>query len=225
MKYFIANWKSNKSRAEVTRWLTDWRQTQIAERTSAIILCPAYPALELVAVGISEYSQAKQIYLGVQDISAYPAGSYTGAVSDHNLEGLEVKYAIVGHSERRRYFGETDQQVANKVERCIESEITPIVCVDDDYIASQAFAIKKEYLSKCLVAYEALSAIGSGQSTPVRKVEKIFAQVKDEFGQVKTIYGGSVTAHNVVEYLTICDGVLVGGASLKVKEFAALINQ
>lgn len=222
MKYVIGNWKSNKSEEEVKIWLKEFAGAVAQNSQVKIIIAPPFPFLRLAA---NTADQVTNLELAVQDLSPFPAGSYTGAISTHNLEGLGVKYAIVGHSERRRYFKETNQDVANKVERCLEAEITPIVCVDDDYISSQAFAIKKEYLTKCMVAYEALGAIGSGQSTPVDKVKKVYGQIEQEFGSVKLIYGGSVTSQNVVDYLAISDGVLVGEASLKIESFLGLIER
>ena len=222
MKYIIANWKSNKSQVDVVDGLQQFCKTSFEAHQSTVIIAPSFPFLSQVA----QFSnKVKGVELAVQDLSSYPAGSYTGATSVRNVKDYQVKYAVVGHSERRRYFKETDQEVANKVERCVEADITPIVCVDDDYIFSQASAIKNEYLEKCLVAYEALAAIGSGHSEPVDEVKKAFSKIKQEFGDVPVIYGGSVTQANVSQYLEISDGVLVGGASLKVKSFVDIFNR
>lgn len=215
MKYIFGNWKSNKNLNGALEWLKDFGKVNT---DNEIILLPAFNLLGAI------YNQALEagFVMGVQDLSSMAAGSYTGAVSAVNLEGMEVKYAILGHSERRHHFGETDQDVANKVERALEAGLVPVVCVDEDYIFSQAAALEQSQLSKCMVAYEPLSAIGTGEEMSVKKVEEVFAQIKKVFGEVKVIYGGSVNPNNVDEYLLVGDGVLVGTASLDAKEFLAL---
>ena len=225
MKYIVANWKSNKSREDVEKWIDDWEKQATVNSEQTVVICPPLPSLMFVSNRLLNRKLHGNTFLGVQDISPFPAGRYTGGVSTRNLEGFKVRYAIVGHSERRRYFKETSQDVANKVERCVEAGITPIVCVDSDYITSQAIAIKSEYLEKCMVAYEPVEAIGSGQNADLDDVEKAYTKIKKEFGSVKLIYGGSVTASNVKDYLEVSDGFLVGSASLDVSKFTALINQ
>ncbi|NCN87820.1 MAG: triosephosphate isomerase, partial [Candidatus Pacebacteria bacterium] len=145
------------------------------------------------------------------------------AVSAVNLEGLNVEYAVVGHSERRHYFAESDIDVANKVDQAVEAGITPVVCVDEEYIESQSYAIDNKYFDKCIIAYEPLSAIGTGDEMDSDKVLEVVKRIRQVFGDVRVIYGGSVNGSNVKEYLKVCDGVLVGGASLKVKEFEDII--
>lgn len=141
-----------------------------------------------------------------------------------NITDWEIGYGIVGHSERRQYFEESHQDVANKVSQLIDAGITPIVCIDDEYLVEQAAAIEKDQLKQCVVAYEPLEAIGSGVFQPVDEVEPIVNQIKEVFGEVPVLYGGSVDAENVAQYLAVTDGVLVGGASLDANEFAALMR-
>lgn len=219
MKYIIANLKSNKSRAEMDDWLN---RLTMGSQASSVIICPPLPSLMMVADYLVDHS-FNNVFLGVQDISPWSAGAYTGAVSARNLEGFKVKYAIVGHSERRHYFHETNQDVANKVSQCLENGITPIVCVDADYVQSQANAIKTEELARCLVAYEPLTAIGSGENQPVAEVEPIIRQIRQVFGIQSVIYGGSVNPDNVADYLQVTDGVLVGTDSLDAGVFSQLV--
>lgn len=188
-----------------------------------VALAPAFPALPVMNYLLTQQLKLKQTVLAVQDLSPFPAGAYTGAVSGANLEGLPIKYAILGHSERRRYFHETDQDVANKVDQALQSNITPVVCVDAEYIESQAGAINAEQLKHCIVAYEPLEAIGTGNFQPVAQVKPVVEKIKEIFGDVAVIYGGSVSAANVAEYLTIVDGALVGGQSLDAPKFAQLV--
>lgn len=226
MKYIIANWKSNKNKGQVVRWLEEFESDHFSEMIKEdreIIIAPAMPSIAVVAEHLNDQSKHPRTALAVQDISPFSAGSYTGAVSVVNLEGFGVQYAILGHSERRDHFGESDQDVANKVSQCVEAGITPIVCIDEDYLISQASAIDDKFLSKCIVAYEPLSAIGTGEEMNPEKVVLVGQEIKQYFDGARFIYGGSVDPGNVSDYLEICDGVLVGGASLKVEEFKRLI--
>ena len=219
----IANWKSNKTRDGVQKWMEE--ETEWAEKNEAIeiVLAPPFPALMYVSNKLLDKKKFQHVKLGVQDISPYPAGKYTGAVSGQNLEGFQVQYAIVGHSERRRHFHESDLDVARKVEQALASSIKPIVCVDEAYIESQANAIDDSLLKDCLVAYEPLAAIGTGNSEDVGHVAEVVKKIREVFGEVPVIYGGSVDDMNVNEYLLVTDGVLVGTASLDVKMFGRLV--
>lgn len=215
MKYIIANWKSHKNLNEVRDWFDQFEN--VTNEDQQVIIAPSSPFLSLV----SEL-KPQNVGLAVQDISPFPAGAYTGAVSAVNLQIINVGFAIVGHSERRRYFHETHQDVANKVRQCVENNITPIVCVDDEYIVDQATAIDKDLLAKCIVAYEELGAIGTGHNQPIDHVLKINQLIATAFGSVPIIYGGSVVPQNAKDYLQNTDGVLVGGASLDAKEFSQI---
>ncbi|MBD3250407.1 MAG: hypothetical protein GF381_02455 [Candidatus Pacebacteria bacterium] len=171
-------------------------------------------------------SDFAQIGLAAQNVSQFSSGQYTGAVCTDNLIELSVKHIIVGHSERRRFFGESSEVVAHKVGQAVSSGFTPLVCVDQDQIKNQADQIKQlnpELLSRTIVAYEPTRLIGSGQAADPNQVQAVANQIKSEFGQLPVIYGGSVTADNVSQYLAITDGVLVGGASLDPSKFIKLI--
>lgn len=221
-KLIIANWKSHKNTAEVKSWAVAYQSAKLAHLQHVrVVVAPAMIHVPLLAELLD---QQPNISLAVQDISPFPAGAYTGAVSTDNLEGLGVKYAILGHSERRRYFHETNQEVANKVELVIKAGMTPVVCVDTDYIQTQAAAILEEYYPKCMIAYEPLSAIGTGISQPVAEVEVALKTIKNSFGDVPVIYGGSVSQDNVSEYLSVCDGALVASNSLETSNFISLLQ-
>lgn len=225
-RLIVANWKSHKTLTEAIDWTKKFRSfveshSPQFEQPGApqIVIAPPYPFLfqlaELLA-GLPNVS------VGVQDISPFPAGKYTGAISTRNLEGLPITHAIVGHSERRSYFHETNQEIANKVDMLIDTGITPIVCVDQPYIKTQAYVIDKKLKAQCVVAYEPLESIGTGLSQEVAKVLPIVDEIKVAFGNVPIIYGGSVDSENIDAYLLAMDGVLVGGASLEVEEFTNL---
>lgn len=222
-KLIVANWKANKQLSEIEPWF-DALDSSWIKNDNQVVVAPPFPFLSVVRSEILINSFDQLMSLAVQDVSPYEAGSYTGAIATHQLVELNVRYAIVGHSERRQYFHETNQDVANKVERLIAAKITPIVCVDDDYIQSQAAAIDDGHLPECVVAYENIAAIGSGDPTSPDKVSTVINQIKDTFDQVKVMYGGSVNPGNATEYLEICDGVLVGGASLDGEKFGQICS-
>lgn len=229
-KLIIANWKSNKSREEVVKWMDTFEErmkTMVVANmvNNDIVICPPMPSLMFVSNRLLNRQLFGQVQLGVQNVSPYPAGSYTGAVSVRNLEGFNVKYAIVGHSERRKYFNETNDDVAKKVEQCVEASITPIVCVDRNEVTAQAEAIDKDLHKKLVIAYEPIEFIGTGTAQPVEEVLEVMSEIKDVFPESRVIYGGSVNLDNIDEFKSHDQiaGFLVGSASLDADTFIDLI--
>lgn len=223
MKLIVANWKSHKTLAEAMHWL-DAVGPSASPSQHTVVLCPPFPFL--IPLGQEIQKKKYAIELGVQDLSQYPAGSYTGAVSVRNLEGLGARYAILGHSERRRYFSETNQHIANKVNLALEAEIQPIVCVDEKQIVSQAAALEEKDRRRCVVAFEPTGHIGTGDPDSVEDVERVAAAIRTSFSSdTKVIYGGSVDAISIHKYLEskYISGVLVGTASLDAKSFTSLL--
>lgn len=225
MKTIIANWKSQKSNAELQEWWQTFSAgyPMVKSTEKQVVIAPS-----MVGVSVLDW-QLKQtnlpnVMLGVQDLSPYPAGSYTGAISTVNLDGLSVAMAIVGHSERRRYFHETHQEIANKVDQALQAGIRPVVCVDRDYIRQQMAAIHEENWPQCVLAYEPLAAIGSGNEEPVDKVIPVVEELRATYKPQGVIYGGSVSPSTVTSYLSICDGVLVGSRSLDAHDFLSLVG-
>jgi triosephosphate isomerase len=223
-KLLLSNFKSNKSITEASSWLDIF-----LEKVSALNLTNFDLAVAPSFLSLKDYSEQISasnfpIKLTTQNISAYPAGSYTGAVSVKNLEGLNLEYAIVGHSERRKYFGENSELVAKKVEQAIDGGMTPVVCLDTEYLEEQISAIDSNLLEQCIFAYEPLSAIGSGNNADVGTVKEVSQKIKTLAGEVPVLYGGSVTDQNVLEYLLVADGVLVGSFSLDPSQFAQLVT-
>ncbi len=221
-KLIIANWKSHKSPQEAESWMKviSTEKKQFSENVK-VVVAPAFPLLPVVA----EMAESAGVQLGAQDLSPFEAGAYTGAVSAHNLKGLSVKYALLGHSERRLYFNETHLDVARKVVQAVEHGLTPVVCVDSDFIYEQAAMIEDEYLEQCVVAYEPAGAIGTGNNEDVGKVRRNSKKIRDAFGDdINILYGGSVAPENIGEYMLVTDGALVGGASLDAEEFARLVQ-
>lgn len=222
--YLVANWKSNKTWAETEVFLQSFRGFREEGRVNNII-CPPLPYLKPAVDLVNNLHLP--IKLGTQDISPFPFGAYTGATSAQMLMGM-AKYAIVGHSERRRYFHETNQEIANKIDQCLAVEITPILCVDEPYLRAQINAIPKEQLKKVVVAYEPLEAIGSGKPADPGHTQKVAEQILETSEvEIPVLYGGSVTAETINDFLDqpLIQGALVGGASLKVDSWKAIVQQ
>jgi len=223
-KYIIANWKSNKTLAEVAFWLNNFPNNEESSRALLnleIILAPPYPFLALAKEIIAE--RQLPIKLAVQDLSPFGSGAYTGEVSAFNLQNLNVEYAILGHSERRRFLAETSQLISDKVSEALSWQIKPILCLDQPYFTEQARFLKNSAIEQCLLAYEPASAIGSGQAENAVDLLKIHKELGVIYQQKTLIYGGSVNADNVGSYLKVCDGVLLGGASLDLNNFVDLL--
>ena len=223
MKYIVGNWKSHKTLDETREWFEEIQGVfKQLPQTTVVVAVPnvyVFEARKVIdGVGLS------QLKLAVQDISAFPMGAYTGAVNAKMVEGV-VEFAIVGHSERREYFHETNQEVANKVRQLVEAGIKPIVCVDMPYAKQQLAAIDENLLPEIVVAYEPIEAIGSGNPEEPEAVKKSVDEIKSGF-EGAVIYGGSINENNARSYLEIegVDGLLPGGSSLDPKSFWAVCS-
>ena len=208
MKYIVANWKAHFDLKEMHNWIRAFSHMPLkkCEHHVEIILCPPSPFISLINESLYE----PFIKIGVQDVSRFPQGTYTGEVAATSYDGL-VDYAIVGHSERREHLKETDDIIMEKCERAFEASIEPILCVRDN----------KDLIHKKVnfVAYEPVGAIGNGDNMPLAEVIAMKKHLKLSPDQ-KFLYGGSVHPENAAEYLASdeIDGVLVGGSTLKPDE-------
>jgi triosephosphate isomerase len=230
-KLMIANWKSNKNLKETELWFSSFEkklETLVAldKLHYEVVIAPPMPFIFSVKNSLEKSPLHQSVSLGIQDISAYPAGSYTGAVSGANLENLNVKYAIVGNSERRKYFHETSQDIALKVDQCLENGITPVVCVDRGQIQTQSDLIHSNKREKIVVAYEPIEHIGTGVSQDVSEVLEVIKEIGNSFSGSRIIYGGSVNRDNIAQYLpkSEIEGFLVGSASLDAEHFVDLMS-
>jgi triosephosphate isomerase len=222
-KLIIGNWKSQKNREGLAGWWDEFISAYEPTEGCLVAVAPPFTLLSQ----LREFTKPiDTIKLAAQDVSSYPMGSYTGAVNAEQLNDLHVKYVLVGHSERRHHFHETHDDVARKVAEVCHAGMTPVLCLDKEYIEEQARALDSSLCKSCVVAYEPLSAIGSGKNEDVGTVQSVMEEIRSVYGaDVPVIYGGSVTPENVAEYTLVCDGVLVGGASLDGKIFAQLVAQ
>lgn len=244
-----ANWKCNQLWTDCERF-TEQLQAELpqffapnAEPGLDLVVCPPFTYLPLLGTLLENAA----VYLGGQDVSRFDGGAYTGDVSAAMLSDLECDYAIVGHSERRGVFGDTDEIVALKLRRAREAELVPILCVGEALAVRDAgraveFTLGQldaafEELRHCMadalvIAYEPIWAIGTGRNAEPGDAQQMAAAIRgwlaNKLGavadQVPILYGGSVKPDNAAAYfeLSDVDGALVGGASLKASSFAAL---
>ncbi len=216
--YLIANWKAHKTKHAAQDWCVDLG-TRYPSPSTTVVVAPPFPFLSLVRAALPPSWN-----VGAQDVSPFPQGAYTGAVSADQVMDAGAQYVIVGHSERRQHFNETSIVVAGKVERALEAGLTPIVCIDTPYLDEQLAALSSHDLSRIVFAYEPLASIGTGQRTDVGSVRTVVDSIRSRTSvETAVIYGGSVDAASVQEYFTVCSGALVGGASLEPDSFAQLI--
>lgn len=211
------NWKSNKTTREAAEWVEKFKQQAtngIAQNVTGII-APSFPLLSFFKQKITEHNLPLQ--LAAQDVSPFPFGSYTGAVAALQVKEF-AQWVIIGHSERRKYFKEDDQLLANKVDEAKTAGLSIIYCVSGvDTLIPEGVDV---------VAYEPVAAIGTGQAENPSVANEIIAALKLKSKCSVGIYGGSVTTENVESYIsqTAIDGVLPGKASLDPVMFAQLIQ-
>ena len=208
-----------------------------------VVLCPPFVSLVVVA----ETVRGTSLKVGAQDMHYEDAGAFTGEVSPTMLQGL-CQYVIVGHSERRRDFGETDELVNRKVRKALEAGLRPILCVGEVLEQRQQgreYAVVSASLTACLegvasaaglaVAYEPVWAIGTGVAATAEEVQVMASLIRqllgrqfgeDEAATVPVLYGGSVTPDNIQEFVDLpeIDGALVGSASLDAEQFAEIVR-
>ena len=233
-KIIVGNWKMNKDLFELIVFFQDFKNKQKCIFRSNCVFGLAVPFINLTAA-INE--NAPRLVMVAQDVSQHHEGAYTGEVSAKMLKSHKIKYVIVGHSERRMYHNETDEIVNAKATRALERNITPIVCVGEtleEYEAGKSEEVVHDQLigslanldlSKVIIAYEPIWAIGTGKTATVEYAQKMCAFIRSVTSEETLIqYGGSVNAQNIHELLNQpdIDGALVGGASLNADTFVKL---
>ncbi len=238
------NWKMNKLASDVKAFADELKPLLPAERGVETALCVPFPFLPAMAKAF----KGSRVAFGAQDVSEHESGAYTGEVSASMLADLGAKYCIVGHSERRAYMHETDTQINAKLIAALDKGLSPIVCVGEsleqrekgltmEFVSYQLKAalhgVAEDALRRVVVAYEPIWAIGTGRTATAEQAEEVCRQlrsvVRELYGArkaraVSILYGGSMNPKNAAELLAQpdIDGGLIGGASLKPADFAAI---
>ncbi|MCB9232554.1 MAG: triose-phosphate isomerase [Bacteroidia bacterium] len=246
-KIVAGNWKMNLTWDDSQALAMELAMLQSTQGQSGpeMILAPAFPNLVAVAQAIKG---AAGMHLAAQNVHQAASGAYTGEVSVSMLKSVSCTHAIIGHSERRQYFGESNQLLAQKINSVLQAGLTPIYCfgetleeregektfkVIESQLREATFHLNSDQFSSLILAYEPVWAIGTGKTATPEQAQEVHAFVRkliaDQFGTaladgVSILYGGSVKADNAKELFSQpdIDGGLVGGASLKASEFAAI---
>jgi triosephosphate isomerase len=245
-KLIAANWKMHKTPSGAHAFVHDFLPLVAGHDRDEIVLCPPFVDLAVTV----EALKGSGIFVGAQNVHWAKEGAFTGEVSPHMLEAVGVTHVIIGHSERRQYFAETDDTVNRRLETALDAGLTPIVCVGevleeresgltDDVLRRQctrAFSgISAKKAAKMTVAYEPVWAIGTGKTATPQIAASAHAVIRGEaeeaFGaefaeQLRILYGGSMKPDNAKALMSEAeiDGGLVGGASLDAKSFAAIVR-
>ena len=229
---FIANWKLNGNLA----FIKEYYQKLSTNSNNCTIICA--PAIYLSIL----QTNAKNLFFGAQDVSIYNEGAYTGEISAEMLKEKKSSFCLVGHSERRQYFKDSNETVRFKSINLINKNIIPVICVGET-LEQKEKKITKSILSKqleeglpdisnyenTLIAYEPIWAIGTGLTPSledIQEVHEFIKQIDKKLNNFQVLYGGSVKSSNSQEIngLESVDGCLIGGASLKVEEFNRIIS-
>ncbi|MEG2082139.1 MAG: triose-phosphate isomerase [Oscillospiraceae bacterium] len=238
------NWKMNKTVSE-TAELLSMMKGMVADADCRVALC--LPAINIPCA--VECTAGSNIAIGAQNCHWAKSGAFTGELSADMLNAFGVEYAIIGHSERRQYFGETDETVNLRAKACLENGISPIICVGEnleqrekgitkDVIKAQITkdleGLTVDELKRTIIAYEPIWAIGTGKTATAQQAQDVCGYIRElvsemfsqDCAELITIqYGGSMNAANASELLAMpdIDGGLIGGASLKPTDFARII--
>lgn len=243
-KIIAGNWKMNKTPAEAVTLINELKPLVVTEDADVVFCVPAISLIPAI-----EAAKGTNIEIGAQNMYFQESGAYTGEIAPNMLTSIGVKYVIIGHSERREYFAETNETVNKKVLKAFEHGITPIVCCGEtltqreqgvtlDFIRQQikiAFlSVSSDQAKTAVIAYEPIWAIGTGKVATTEQAQEVckgirecIAEIYDEAtaAAIRIQYGGSVSASSAADLFaqSDIDGGLVGGASLKA-DFGKIVN-
>jgi len=245
-KIIAGNWKMNKTGAEAASFARDLKIKTLNINKTEIVVCPPNTAL----TSVYEILKQSRIQIGAQNVHWEPSGAYTGEVSAEMIKKAGCKYVIIGHSERRQFFGETNQTVKKKIIQALTTSLSPIVCIGEtlqqrqegktnDVVRSQITeaveSLSVDQMQRVVLAYEPVWAIGTGVTATPEQAEAVHQFIRELIQQIfnsqiadstHILYGGSVKPDNIIDLLSQknIDGGLIGGASLKVDSFVEMIN-
>jgi len=243
MKFFMANWKMHKTVQEALEFLKDFIPSVQGISDREIGIAPAFVCIESMSKALRD----TDIKVGAQNVFYENKGAYTGEVSPVMLKDLNVDYVIIGHSERRKYFHETDEIINLKIKATMSENLNVIFCIGEtleERESEKTFDVLKKQIEKGLeniekynslvLAYEPVWAIGTGKVASELQIEEAHAFIRnrlkdiysDKADRIRILYGGSVSPENIHSIMNIAnvDGVLVGGASLDPEKFLKIIK-
>ena len=239
------NWKMNNTPSQTTALINEMKP-KVADAGCKVVLCVPYVDIPAAI----EAAKGSNIAIGAENVHFEKSGAFTGEISADMLNELGVEYVIIGHSERRQYFGETDETVNKRTRAALDAGLTAIVCVGEqltereqgitaELVAMQTkialLGVSAEQMKKVVIAYEPVWAIGTGKTATAEQANEVCAVIRatiaslygDEVAEATTIqYGGSMNAKNAAELVAQpdVDGGLIGGASLKAEDFSVIVN-
>lgn len=239
------NWKMNNTISEAATLIEELKP-MVKEATCDVVVCPTFLSLSAVV----DLCKGTNIKVGAQNMHFEESGAFTGEVSPKMLKEIGVDFVVIGHSERRQYFNETDETVNKKLKAAFAHEITPILCVGESLeeresdmtekvLASQVEkdleGLSKEQVEELVIAYEPIWAIGTGKTATAEDANNTIGFIRSVVGKLygeeisnktRIQYGGSVKPSTIKEQMAMehIDGGLIGGASLKASDFAAIVN-
>ena len=244
-RFCVANWKMNFNSSDTKSFLENWEKKDLNNKEVKTIFCPSFTELNTTA----ELLQNSDSELGAQNVYYLSNGAYTGEISCRMLKDLGCNWVIIGHSERRAIFGETDEMVCHKLNKLTSENMYPIVCIGEtkderengktEEVLSRQLLVafenqKGKNIEHTVIAYEPVWAIGTGITATIDMISEAHQCIRNIFNtngfngnDISILYGGSVTNENAAELseITDVDGFLVGGASLDVDKFYAIYNQ
>ena len=244
-RFCVANWKMNFNSSDTKSFLENWEKKDLNNKEVQTIFCPSFTELNTTA----ELLQNSDSELGAQNVYYLSNGAYTGEISCRMLKDLGCNWVIIGHSERRAIFGETDEMVCHKLDKLISENMYPIICMGEtkderkngktEEVLSRQLLVafenqKGKNIEHTVIAYEPVWAIGTGITATIDMISEAHQCIRNIFNtngfngnEISILYGGSVTNENAAELsnITDVDGFLVGGASLNVEKFYAIYNQ
>ncbi|MBK6274631.1 MAG: triose-phosphate isomerase [Chitinophagales bacterium] len=249
-KIIAGNWKMNATKDEavtiVNGLIANYSDYGLSENKIVVVASP-FPYIHYCA---SMFAKFPNLVAAAQNCSEFEKGAYTGEVSAEIIASLYVEYVIIGHSERRQYFKETDEQLLLKINQAQNHNLIPIFCVGEtletrdnnkhfefvkEQLENAIFKVNENDIKNCVIAYEPIWAIGTGVTASPAQAQEMHAFIREQVSakfngetakEMSILYGGSVNAANAAELFTCADidGALVGGASLKVDDFSTIIK-
>ncbi len=239
------NWKMHMTMNEAKEFVKEL-EGKVKDTDVEVVICPPYTLLQ----PLKELTKDTNIKIGAQNMHWEEKGAFTGEISPIMLKDLEIDYCIIGHSERRQYFGETNETVNKKITSALANDLKPIVCVGEsidernngqteelikNQIEEGLRNIDENSILNVIIAYEPIWAIGTGETATAEEANKVIAYIRDIIKElygdniseeIRIQYGGSVKPNNVEELMNQADidGALVGGASLKADSFEQIVN-